>query len=256
MTTVPHVFLDTSVLKFAVDRRLVLVPEKTDLTYTDGKPVYVHKPDYEFPNRALLDQGNKTHFRETLLLSPIADLATRGAIKLLCHNEVEWEFFGLPKTNDPRGRFYGAPIERVPGPVLYGRILVDGSGIDHQFEFLKSFKQKRFLELQKATGAYQGEHKPPNRNQILDAWHLWCAEHSQSDYFLTLDKKLQRAVGSTKRYKPQVHVIAPEALVRRIVTKRPRLLWPFLKELVRVVARHRAGQKEAETEYFGAPLNK
>jgi hypothetical protein len=48
---------------------------------------------------------------------------------------------------------------------------------------------KRFLELQKITGAFQGK-RGVQRNQLLDAFHLWCAEHNKCDFFLSLDFKL------------------------------------------------------------------
>ncbi|OGP41631.1 MAG: hypothetical protein A2090_06470 [Deltaproteobacteria bacterium GWD2_42_10] len=66
-----------------------------------------------------------------------------------------------------------------------------------QFNFLSSIKNKRFLELQKMTGAYQGA-KKLNRNQLLDAFHIWCAEHNKCDYFLTLDFKLVNVIRRQK----------------------------------------------------------
>ena len=52
-----------------------------------------------------------------------------------------------------------------------------------QFKFLRSLNDERFRELQAITGAYQGEGKI-NRNQLLDAFHLWCAEGNGCDLFL------------------------------------------------------------------------
>ena len=87
--------------------------------------------------------------------------------------EAEFESLGLRNMDSQTGRFYGAPIERVDAPVKYGRVMV-GLGFDSkdaQFQFLSSLKNRRFLELQKITGAYQGEGKL-NRNQLLDAFHF------------------------------------------------------------------------------------
>lgn len=80
-----------------------------------------------------------------------------------------------------------------------------------QYEFLCSLKHKRFLQLQRATGAYQGPNGI-NENQLLDAFHLWCAEYNASDFFLTLDFNLARAVKGAKSVRT-VPVVRPSELL-------------------------------------------
>jgi len=83
-----------------------------------------------------------------------------------------------------------------------------------QFRFLSSLKNKKFIELQKLTGADQGTGKL-NRNQLLDAFHLWCAEYNGCDYFLTFDFKLMRVVGKQKgRFLGEV--VKPSELISQI----------------------------------------
>ena len=53
---------------------------------------------------------------------------------------------------------------------------------EEQFNFLRSLQHDRFPELQRNTGAYQGEAEI-NRNQLLDAFHLWCSEHNACGFF-------------------------------------------------------------------------
>ena len=114
------------------------------------------------------------------------------------------------------GRFYNTPLETVEAPVQYGRVMI-GAGINQeqeQFSFLPSLKHPRFVELQKMTGAYQGAGKL-NRNQLLDAFHLWCAEHNYCSFFLTLDFKLLRVLQKSKR-KLNVKAVKPSKLMAEV----------------------------------------
>jgi hypothetical protein len=106
------------------------------------------------------------------------------------------------------GNLFRDHLEIVSPPVKYGRILF--GGIDYkraQFNFLLSLKHKRFLELQRITGAYQGKGKF-DRNQLLDAFHLWCAEHNSCDFFLSLDFKQAKIIEKAKSKLP-VPVVRP-----------------------------------------------
>lgn len=88
------------------------------------------------------------------------------------------------------GHFYGARCESIRAPIPYDRVIADSSDMsDLQFNFLAGLKTRRFAEIQKMTGAYQGA-RPPNRNQLVDAFQLWCAEFDTCTHFLTLDFKL------------------------------------------------------------------
>ena len=85
----------------------------------------------------------------------------------------------------------------VEAPITYSRVVFGGPSDFRvlQFDFLAKLKSQRFVELQRVTGAYQGD-RGLNRHQLLDAFHLWCAEHNRCDYFLTLDFKLIRMLRS------------------------------------------------------------
>jgi hypothetical protein len=75
-----------------------------------------------------------------------------------------------------------------------------------------SINDKRFIELQRACGAFQGHIKPPNHNQLLDAFHIWCAEFAGCSYFLTLDFKLMRVLSKSKA-KTQLRLVRPSELL-------------------------------------------
>jgi hypothetical protein len=83
---------------------------------------------------------------------------------------------------------------------------------------LRKLEHKRFRDLQRITGAYQGEGKP-NRNQLLDAFHLWCAEHNGSDFFLSLDFKLAKIIERSIS-KPMVAVVRPSQLLTAVLPHR------------------------------------
>ena len=170
----------------------------------------------EYPNAAL-DRG----FRQHLAALPlIAHLAKRGRVTLLSHMEVAVELMGLPGPPDSRGTFYGAPITNVEGPIRYGRVVVGPSWDhrDHQFEFLAGLAHPDFVRLQNAVGARQGSHL--NRNQLIDAFHLWCAEHARADYFLTTDLRLVRSVRAQPRHAPRVQLLSPKELLPRLLKSR------------------------------------
>jgi hypothetical protein len=73
-----------------------------------------------------------------------------------------------------------------------------------QYEFLRELHHPRFLELRKMCGAEQGANV--NRNQLLDAFHLWSAEHHDCEYLLSLDFKLARVISNSKK-KPLCRVV-------------------------------------------------
>ncbi|MEE9584678.1 MAG: hypothetical protein V3W51_04275 [Candidatus Brocadiales bacterium] len=116
------------------------------------------------------------------------------------------------------GKFYGAPYKMVDAPIKYERIML-GVSVDDpkdaQFEFLRSIRNDQFLELQKMVGAYQGKNKQ-NKNQLLDAFHLWCAEHNKCDFFLTLDFKLIRVLRNNRKHALLVEVVKPSELLGKL----------------------------------------
>jgi hypothetical protein len=245
------VFLDTSTLKYAVDELMRLVKVANTISWPNGEtidwPIYEVRTIY--PNEKLT--GNREGLRqETYNLPFIAQLARAGHIHLLCHLEVLLELGGLPKTSDPRGRFYGAPIEMVNSPFQYGRVLGRSSWLglptDGNYEHLKPWKRRaveffgrvgdhRFKELQIACGAYQGSKVAPN--QLLDAFHVYCAEKAGADFFLTCERVLVDQVRGHKRYPPKVAVVRPSDLLRELLMRKPfvvvgHALWFWMRQRV------------------------
>lgn len=250
----PSVFLDTTVLKAAVDTRLVLVPEPQELEWGDKKfEVDVHRPVLVNQNTKYLAQGNRERFEDTVALRFVAALAKERRIKLLTHREVLIELMGLPRTTGGGPRFYGAPIEQIDGPFQYGRVVFDGTGRDYQYEFLSRVEHTRFKELQRACGAYQGPNKPLHRNQLLDAFHILCAESASATYFLTHDDSLIRVLANDAARKTTVTPITPKRLLVSLVCRRPMWLWSIWRERRRLLKSGRklhAVAQDASREFW------
>lgn len=249
----PSVFLDTNVLKASVDTRLVFLPEPHRVNWGASEfEVDVHRPVYVNQNTKYLAQGNRERFEDTVALRFIAALAKEGKIRLLIHQEVLFELMRLPRvTGGPR--FYDAPVENVEGPFQYGRIVLDGTGHDYQYEFLSTIEHPRFSELQRACGAYQGGDKPLQRNQLLDAFHVLCAESAFATYFLTLDDALIRVLTSGRRPKTTVTPITPKRLLISLISHRPTSLWSIWRERRHLLKSGRkldAAMQDASSEFW------
>jgi hypothetical protein len=143
----------------------------------------------------------------------VAAFAATEAASFATNVETKIELWGLPSLDSETGEFYGANVLSVDAPVRYGRIMFEANSDykEEQFRFLSSIKHNRFHELQRITGAYQGEGKL-NRNQLLDAFHLWCAEHNECNFFLTLDFKLAKVIAKSTA-KPKVSVVKPSEVL-------------------------------------------
>jgi hypothetical protein len=206
------VFIDTNILKFSATEQRRLVPRTQRIKWGDiEEDVTVH--DIVSINKNdVIDNEDLKH--EANLLSELAEYGKNGLAKYTIQAEAELESWGLPNMDSMSGKFYGAEIESIESPVEYGRVLMGGGkdAKELQFDFLSKLDYPRFHQLQKSTGAYQGE-KPANHNQLLDAFHIWCAEYSNCDYFLTLDLKLIKVVFNSKKNKPTVKLVKPSALL-------------------------------------------
>ena len=208
---IPRVYLDTTVLKFSATALKRLLPRK-QMLYWGGNvhEVTVHDLSTVNPNESLTGEIKA----EAELLPTLAEFGKQGTVRYFIHTETEFESWGLPKMmGNTTGRFYGAPIEGAESPVQYSRVMIGYYTQDPkemQFDFLSDLKHRRFNELQRMTGAYQGPEKL-NRNQLLDAFHIWCAEHNGCDFFLTLDFKLIKVVSHS--HKPTIKLVRPSELL-------------------------------------------
>jgi hypothetical protein len=191
------VFVDVNVFKFSAVELPRYVPRRQRLQWGPKElDVVVHDAVVLNPNDAITNPELK---READLLPSVADLGKSGAVQFVLHHEALLELWGIPNQDSRTGLFFNAPLQFIQAPGQYERVAV-GSGLDsqaEQYQFLLSLREPRFLEPQRATGAYQGAN-PVNRNQLLDAFHIWCAESHGAEYFLTLDFNLIASVQRSK----------------------------------------------------------
>lgn len=207
----PKVYVDTNVFKFAATelprtRRVFKGVNWGGVTQL----AEVHQPITVNPNERI-EPGSELR-AEVQLLPKVAQLARDGVIVLAISSETTIELSGIPNLDSMTGELYNAPRILVQPPIRYGRVVFGGTEdfTDLQLNFIEALKDKRLLELRRTCGADQGA--KVNRNQLLDAFHLWCAEFNACEYFLSLDFKLARVIGRAKT-KPSCRIVRPSELL-------------------------------------------
>jgi hypothetical protein len=214
---VATVFVDTNILKFSAFKKNVYHTKKTTVNWGGAEFIAeIYEPHTVNSIGKIKDKVLK---RDAVFLGMLAYAGVSEWIEFCIHREVDMETWGLPGMASPSGRFFGCTIREVPDPIApQSRIIVGGNKKfkEHILDFVCSIEHPRFVELTKMTGAYQGESKPLNLNQALDAYHIWCAESAKMDYFLTMDYKLQKVVGRSK-IKTSVKVVTPDQLLRLVI---------------------------------------
>jgi hypothetical protein len=215
VTAKARVFLDTAVVKHSIRSRTVLIPRQHSLN-VDGRlhQFQVHEIADIDPTESVRSGRLRT---EIGLVSEVARRARAGEVDLLWHIESEVEFFGIQLFGGGKSELLEAGVTMVEAPLKYSRILSPLSTLSGETwqslrtDFLTGIKHPRFMELQRACGALQGNHL--NENQLLDAFHIWCAEAAHATHFLTTDFKLARVVRGHKTAPPRVKVVAPSELL-------------------------------------------
>lgn len=113
-------------------------------------------------------------------------------------------------------------IERVQlanCPIYYGRMIVSPfEKSDEQLKFLRDLKHRDYDEWKKIVGVVADSNN--ERNQLMDAWHLWSADHNHCEYFLKMDSKLIRSVASRRR-KSQLRLVTPSQFLAEFEQLRP-----------------------------------
>jgi len=164
---VPRVYLDTSALKHAIERRIEWVPRSQTINWGGlRQKLQVSEPIEVFPADRI--HGDEMR-REVALLRSVADLAKSGHIELIVNEETMVEFCGLPRTRGVDGLFFDAPVTRVRPPIAYGRVMYSAwdTGTDLQYQFLCRINDSRFDSLQRACGAYQGPSRPRRTSFVM-----------------------------------------------------------------------------------------
>jgi hypothetical protein len=197
----------------AVQRRIIGCRRRKTLDWGDSRTV---ADIVQFITADPTATCHRRQRREARRLPVIAWLSLQGRVNLLTHTETLWEFYGLPRTDDAFGRFFGADVALVESPFHYGRVLVGGiapSPRKLQADFFSSISHERFEQLKRATGAYQGNSPSPVK-ELADTFHIWCAETAGADVFLTLDEDLVGLIRRHRRHPPRIRVLLPSEVVQ------------------------------------------
>lgn len=220
MTFKARVFLDTAAVKHSIRSRTVLSPRRHSLNVGERLHEFVVHEIVNIDPTASVTPGQQLR-TEINLLSEVARRAKARDIELLWDIESEIGFFGiLLFPGGGASELIDAGVTIVEGPVKYSRLLSPLSPLSGETwrslrtDFLKSIDRPRFLELQRACGAFQGDHV--NENQLVDAFHIWCAEAADASHFLTTDFKLARLVRGHKAAPPRVRVVSPSELLEEL----------------------------------------
>lgn len=207
----PVVFIDTNIMKFSATKLRRLRPRMQKLKW-GNQEIETEVNDIVFVNPNKLITNPKIKY-EVEYLPLLAAAGKNHKAKYVSQFEADFESWGIPNMDSIDGRFYGSPISWIEAPIEYNRVFMSWQedGRDLQYDFLSGINNQRFIEIQKLTGAYQGKGKR-NKNQLLDAFHLWCAEHAECDYFLTLDLKLIKMVSTNTKRSVNIKVVHPSEL--------------------------------------------
>lgn len=208
----PVAYIDANIFKFAATALVRLFPRKQVIHY-DGQTT-VHRycePRFVNPNDGITNPKLKA---EVSLIETVANHVKAGRLKAVADLETHFETWGLPNMDGVHRRFYGAPVGPASPPIHVDRFLFC-AGHDPlmlQRNFLRDIRHPRFLELQKVTGGYQGKGRY-NWNQVVDAYTVWCAEHNQCNYFLTLDFGLIRIWENAQVGASRIQLMIPSQLL-------------------------------------------
>ena len=218
-TPITKAFIDTNILKFAAVKKYIY--RRRQATVNWGGQLFESEYRKLYTLNDIHKIKNAIQRQDAMALAMLAYAGISGQVEFYIHREVEFEVMGLPAMTSPSGRFFGCPIKKVADPQPPRvRIIAGGnkSHKEHSLDFMCSIENPRFIELIKMTGAYQGKSKPLNLNQARDAYHIWCAENAQVDYFLTMDYKLKKVVEQSK-IKTAVKIVTPVQFLKVIVPK-------------------------------------
>lgn len=212
-----RVFVDTNIYKYAATKLPRLRPRPIKLNW-GGKDTDTTVHNFVTVNPNLNIKNNPQLRAEVELIPEIVAMQSNEKIKFCETAESMLEKWGLPNMDSETGNLYGAEITTIEAPIKYSRNLMGWNfdAYEEQAKFLGKIKNSRFLEIQKATGAYQGANAP-NRNQLLDAFHLWCAEGAKCDAFLTGEaQKLRRLMSQKRNFKFEPSIVLPSELLKMI----------------------------------------
>ena len=227
-----RVYVDANVIQHSDVDRMYWLPEDRTLDW-GGMAVDTRTyPRYEVIDKRLSMTDDKLR-RELVALELLAQFDSVADVRFLQQFETEFEANYKPGVSSP---LFGTSIVSAASPIPYARTVL-GFGARPQIEFIQSIDHPRFRYFQKLSGVQPGMSEKRRRAQMLDAWHLWCAERNECDYFLTMDFKLVRmlsgmeATNSHDQPQTPLRVMEPSQMLVEAIRRLP--WWRTARVLVR-----------------------
>ena len=174
-------------------------------------------PRYEVSDKRITFD-NRELLKETLGLQLLARFDRLPTVHFLQQFETQLETKHKPRVSVP---LFGTKVLPAGNPIPYART-ISGYGASSQLKFVERIEHARFRYFQKLVGVQEGMGENRRRAQMLDAWHLWCAEHNQCAYFLTMDFKLVRMLSqaanarASSQPRTPVRAVKPSQLLNEL----------------------------------------
>ena len=187
------VFLDTNAFKFCTTEKLMYMEKPDSASYIHWKDPNENLPEPLRTQVSMLHEIFQKHAAQFTFQTSI---------------EVHLESFRCTTLGGKKSAMENITVNPVSPPIELSRPLISK---EYDISVFQRIRHPRFLELQRATGAYQGDRI--DGNQLIDTFHIWTAENANCDYFLTLDLKLVRIVQGHKTHPPKTKVVSPQQLL-------------------------------------------
>lgn len=227
----PLVFVDTNVFRDAnlIRTRAKIVPQEWEWGPLKGTHELTVYEKYSSLER-YWDKPEQTDLVQNVMCLPaLSYLASKGHIELVTSLEVENEALFQPNAKWA-GRLFDANVGIVhkSGPYEYGRITMGAFASAKQLtaDFLSGIKDDEYWDNCLAFGGAKIRHQILDLGQALDAHHVWTAKHLNCDFFLTRDRKLQKAAKAKTLELGPLKIITARDLYIQILALKP-LVSPY-----------------------------
>lgn len=240
-----RVYVDANIIQHSDVDRTYWLPEDRTLDWGGFAVETRTYPRYEVIDKRSSMTNDKLR-RELVALQLLAQFDRLADVRFFQQFETGLEANYRPGVSPP---LFGASIVWAASPIPYARAVL-GFGARPQLEFIQSIDHPRFRYFQKLSGVQPGMSEQRRRAQMLDAWHLWCAERNECGFFLTMDFKLIKMLSgidrTTSHDQPRtpLRVIEPSRLLVEAARRLPlwrtaRVLAKGLWDIRRTVGRRR-----------------
>lgn len=174
-----------------------------------------------FQHAALPPRDREKHkwlIEELACVPLVIEVARSGLLVLCIAGETSMEQWGAPRAalpHSPLNPFVGIPLEKVPPPYHYGRVVASYDWKKHESveqwrAFLRSITDPEYLRVLGLLGG----------NKLEDAFLVVTARRAGIPMVLTTDGLFYRAARSLRNKAYPVEVLSPRALAKALGTTR------------------------------------